>query len=169
MRISPVLADTGRPQGGGAINLLNAGWTFTSAQPLPDGSYALPGQALAVFVEAPWDQLNKPHRMVVELVDDEGATAQLAGPDGLAQARIEQEIVISPVPSAPNGTPGLVSLLFELPAGVLRVAAPRHRYTWRITVGEAIGEVGFWVNAPVSGPVIGGGPSAIPPLGPIET
>ena len=52
MRISPVLADTGRPQGGGAINLLNAGWTFTSAQPLPDGSYALQTSNGANFVTA---------------------------------------------------------------------------------------------------------------------
>jgi len=62
VKIHPVIADTGRPTGpaGGAVNLLNAGWTFTTAMPLPDSGYTLPGQALAVFVEGTWDELNRP-------------------------------------------------------------------------------------------------------------
>jgi len=70
VKIHPIIADTGRPSSGSAANLLNAGWTFTTAIPLPEGGYTLPAQALAVFVEGTWAELNRPHRMVIELVDD---------------------------------------------------------------------------------------------------
>jgi len=152
-----VLADTGRPTGGGAVNLLNAGWTFTTAIPLPDGGYTLPGQALAVFVEATWDQLNRPHPMVIELTDDdESQIAQIMGPEVSPQpARIEQELIVSPVPGAPNGVPGHAAALFDLPAGTLRIPATRRRYSWRVSVAGEIGGVGFWVQPPPAVAIIG--------------
>lgn len=162
MKIHPVIADTGRPSGS-AANLLNAGWTFTTAVPLPDGGYTLPGQALAVFVEGTWAELNRPHRMVIELVDDEAQPARTETPTGLRPLRIEQEITIPSVPTAPNGTPGLATALVDLPHGSIRIDAARRRFIWRVTVGDVTEEVGFWVNAPMVAPRIGGDPGAVPP------
>lgn len=161
MRISLVLADTGRPNiGSGTLNLLNAGWTFTTGIPVEPAGFAIPSQVLAIFVEAPWDQLNRPWPMILELVDDEAGRAQLVtGAEGapLVDARIEQEITVAPVPGAPNGTPGTATYLAEFPAGALRVPAARRRYIWRVTVGADLAEVGFWVGAPTQVlPKIGG-------------
>jgi len=162
VKIHPIIADTGRPSGG-AVNLLNAGWTFTTAVPLPDGGYTLLGQALAVFVEGTWAELNRPHRMVVELVDDESQPARTQTPAGLTPLRIEQEITIPSVPTAPNGTPGLMAVMVELPPGTIRIDAARRRFIWHIAVGDATEEIGFWVNAPTVAPRIGGDSGVVPP------
>lgn len=167
MKIRPVLADTGRPGGvgivpgitaGTVISLLNAGWTFTTGLPLPEGGFILPGQALAVFVEAPWDELNRPHSVSIELVDTDGKLAQLNDSSGIRSAQIKVELVVPSVPMAPNGTPGMANLLIDLPAGVLRVPTARQRYVWRVTVGEEKEEIGFWVNAPMTPPIVGTAP-----------
>lgn len=157
-----VLADVARPNGPGAssLNMLNAGWVFTTATPTRDGAYTLQAQAVAIFVQASWDQLNRPHRMLLELFDDERHHAQLSLATGDTQpARIEQEIGISPVPGAPNGTPGLGTFVVEIAAGTLHIPVPRRRYIWRATIGESVGEAGFWVNAPQPpSPIIGAPP-----------
>lgn len=71
MKIRPVLADTGRAISS-TLNLLNAGWTLTTAIPLPEGQgWTLPAQVLAVFIEASWGELNRPYHLIAELADDE--------------------------------------------------------------------------------------------------
>ena len=158
MKIRLVLADTGRLMGS-AVNLLNAGWTATTAVPVPDGGWTLPSQALAVFLEAPWDQLNKPYVLKLELVDDEGKAVQFATQEGVAnEVHITYPVVVQPVPGAPSGTPGLASVLIDLSGGSLRIPAPRHRYIWRAVIeGEEqhADEIGFWVNA-ARQPMFGG-------------
>ena len=163
MKIHPIIADTGRPSAGIAANLLNAGWTFTTAIPLPEGGYTLPAQALAVFVEGTWAELNRPHRMVIELVDDERQPARFETPTGPQPVRIEQEITIPSVPTAPNGTPGLTTALVDLAQGTIRIDAARRRFIWRVTVSGVTEEVGFWVNPPTVAPRIGGDQGAVPP------
>ena len=149
------------------MNLLNAGWTATTALPLPDWGWTVPDQALTVFVEAPWDQLNRLHTLVIELVDDEGHPANfMPGPDADGPVlRIENQVVVAPVPGAPNGTPGLTTVFLDLPAGTLWIRAPRRRYIWRISIEDVSEEIGFWVQAPLQQPVIGG-PTPIPPSPP---
>lgn len=162
VKVRPILADTGRPSDGG-VNLLNAGWTTTVAMPDEEG-FSLPGQALAVFLQADWDELNKPQRMVLELVDDEGRPATLNGSEG-EPVRIDQEIVVGPVPNAPSGSPGMTQVMIDLPAGAIRTASGRGWMSWRVTVADTTESVGFWVDAPVPPPVFGSGPTSIPPLG----
>lgn len=159
MIVSVVLSDVARPNGPGAlsVNLLNAGWNLTMAQPSPDGGYTLPAQAVAVFLEGSWDQLNRPLQVVIELLDDEGVHANFAvAPGQIQQVRIEHEMTIPSIPTAPNGTPGTATFMMELGAGVLRIPVPRRRYIWRCTVADTVGEAGFWVQAPQpTAPVIG--------------
>jgi hypothetical protein len=45
MKLHPVLSDTGR-RVGSAVNLLNAGWTATTAISLRGGGWTIPQQAL---------------------------------------------------------------------------------------------------------------------------
>lgn len=165
MKISVVLADVVRPNGPGAVtlNCLNAGWNLTMAQPVPEEhgtGYTLPPQAVAIFLEGSWDQLNRPLTMVLELVDDEGQHAQLAVAPGQTQhARIEHEMTIPSVPGAPNGTPGTATFMMELGPTVLRIPVPRRRYIWRVSIDGAVGEAGFWVQAPQPTPPVIGRPA----------
>jgi len=157
VKLRPVLADTGRAMPGTSVNLLNAGWTATTAVALPAGGWTIPEQALTIFIESPWDQLNKLHNLVIELVDDEGDPAYfMPGPaEGAPVVRIESQVVVAPVPGAPNGTPGLATVFLDLPAGSMWIPAPRRRYVWRISAEGISEEIGFWVQQPPQQPVIG--------------
>jgi hypothetical protein len=96
--------------------------------------------------------------MVTELID---ADDQLAEFPHLGQpARIDQEITVPPVPGAPNGTPGSICFLIDLPSGTLRISTPRRWYRWRVTIGADAGEAGFWVSAPAPPMPVFGAPSA---------
>ena len=150
------------------MSLLNAGWTATTAIPLPGGGWTIPQQALTVFVESPWDQLNRLHQLVLELVDDEGHPVYFPpGPGaGGAVVRVENQVVVAPVPGAPNGTPGLATVFLDLPVGSLWIPAPRRRYVWRISIGDVNEEIGFWVQTAPQQPVIGGVVPGVPPAPP---
>jgi hypothetical protein len=155
MKVRPVVADTGRPASPFALNLLNAGWMTTRATPAEGGGFSLNAQVVAIFLEAPWNQLNRPHRLVLELIDEDGVPARFSTRDGLVPARTEYEIVVPQVPGAPHGTPGGTSTMFELSSGFLRLPAARRRYRWRVTVGGSSEEVGFWVDADPPAPTVG--------------
>jgi len=118
------------------------------AHPAPDGGYTLPAQAVAVFLEGTWDQLNRPLQVVIELLDDEGVHAKCNMAGKVQPVRIEHEMTIPSIPTAPNGTPGTATFMAELGAGVLRIPVPRRRYIWRCKVADTVGEAGFWVQAP---------------------
>jgi hypothetical protein len=60
------------------VNLLNAGWTHTTGIPLPGGGWTLPHQALTVFLEAAWEQLNQLHDLLIELISDDGHLARVS-------------------------------------------------------------------------------------------
>jgi hypothetical protein len=158
VKIRPVLADTGRLVGS-AVNLLNAGWTFTTAVPWPQGGWTLPDQALALFIQASWEELNQPVPLRIELSDDNGAPAHFApGPEhGGAIVVIEHSISVAPVPNAPSGTPGLANVLIDMPAGTLWVSSPSHRYIWRVTSNDVSEEIGFWVQPATQSPVLQAG------------
>ncbi|MFL5998607.1 MAG: hypothetical protein ACJ736_30675 [Streptomyces sp.] len=155
MKIRAILADTGRTAGT-AANLLNAGWTNTTAVPLPQGAFTLPQQALAIFVEAPWDQLNRPLKLIFELKDDDDKVVEIIGTDPVLPARVEHSLIVAPVPNAPNGVPGLATVVADFGGGTFRIPSARKRYIWHVSVGDARDEVGFWVDAPVEMPKLGG-------------
>jgi hypothetical protein len=128
------------------------------AIPLPEGQgWTVPQQALAVFIEASWDELNRPYQLTAELADDEGRPAYfLPGPDrGGPVARFEHPVMVPPVPTAPKGTPGLTSAIFDMPLGTLWIAGPRRRCVWTVTLGDTVDEIGFWVQPRLQNPVIG--------------
>ncbi|MEU6174590.1 hypothetical protein ABZ832_22085 [Streptantibioticus parmotrematis] len=154
MKIRAILADVGRPSGQ-AANLLNAGWTATTAIQLPDGRLTLPGQCLAIFVEATWDQVNRPLKLVFELKDEDDHPVEVFQADQAAPARIEHQIIIPPVPYAPNGVPGQATVVADFAAGTFLIEGVRKRYIWDIRIGEVTEEVGFWVEAPMQMPTIG--------------
>lgn len=157
MRLYPVLADTCRPGSLGNVSLLNAGWSFTTAMPVvpPEEGWSLPSQALCTFIEADWDELNRSHSVVMELVNEDEERIMMAQAGGLVDARIELPITIPSVPGAPNGTPGRAQVFVDLCQGSIRIRTAPARYIWRVAIGQFSAEVGFWVNAPAAAPRIG--------------
>jgi hypothetical protein len=161
VKVRPVLADTGRASGTTA-NLLGAGWSFTTAIALPEplSGWTLPQQALTIFVEASAAELNQPHTLLLDLVDEHGTPAYFPyRPDPEADppipVSIEQAITVPPVPGAPIGTPGQTAFVLDISAGGIWISAAQRRYIWRITLGDVQEEIGFWVAAPTLFPTIG--------------
>jgi len=152
LKVQVVLADAGRPTGVGTLNLLNAGWTWTAGPPQP-------AQVVAVFLEVPWDHLNRTVDVVIELLNEDDQLAYFQSPAGPLPAKVEQQVIVGNVPGAPNGTPGITTILVDLPLGVLQLPAG-HRYRWRVTVDQEHNDAwdaGFWVQQPQPRPPTLGG------------
>jgi hypothetical protein len=141
-----LLADVGRPAAPYALNLLNAGWAVTAARATASGTYGLPAQVLAVFIEAPWELLDRPHRFSLELVDRDGVVAKLRTRGGLVPARTAYDLVVPRIPGAPEGTPGTTCTMFEASNGFIEVPAVRRRYTWLVNFAGVAADIGFWVE-----------------------
>jgi len=110
---------------------------------------------LVVFVEAEWQELNKPHDVVIELLDQDSEHVQFRNESQLKQARIAMPLTVPSIPGAPNGTPGRAHLLVELGTGSVQMKHAPGRLIWRVTVGANAAETGFWVHVPPSEPQFG--------------
>ncbi len=152
-----VLADVARPGSAGNVSLLNAAWAFTTAAPLPQPGegWTLPAQALVVFIEAQWQELNKPHSVVIALQNEDSEPVEFRDAGSLRPATITTSITVPSTPGAPNGTSGRGHVLVDLGGGTLLIRRAPGRFIWRVTVGSDKAEVGFWVNVPPQQPKIG--------------
>lgn len=137
--------------------MLNAAWSFTTASPLPapGEGWTLPAQALVVFIEAEWQELNRPHPVQIELLDEDSERVELRDEGQLRPATITASITVPSTPGAPNGTPGRGHVLLDLGGGTLLIKRAPGRLIWRVTVGTDTAETGFWVNVPPHQPRIG--------------
>jgi len=154
------LADTGRPAlAGTTLNLLNVGWTNTQAQPGDDGTWILPEQAVSVFIEVEWNKVNRQLPFELQLVDEDSVPARIGDPEGGTRELVfKHEVVVAPVPHAPNGTPGHEALLVGFATGVILLPAPNRWYRWIAKLdGRPIAETGFWVEKAPDLPTMGGG------------
>ncbi|MBO0822349.1 MAG: hypothetical protein J2P27_00650 [Actinobacteria bacterium] len=151
LRLTPILADTGRlVPGTVAASLVHAGRHRLVAIETDSGDWTLPDLAIAVFIEAEWEQLNKQLELVVELVDGQNRPAYFRSPpdSGGEVARIQTQVTVGPVPGAPPGMPAKLTRLWNFPAGSLWIPSPERRYVWQCSIGYDFGYFGFWVAAP---------------------
>lgn len=146
MKVYVLLADQGQQDPHNKLHLLGAGWAFTAVG--PDGR--TPDQAVAVFIEVPWDRCNRPIPFLLELLNEDGTAVSLsfAGPESPPQPIVlAQDVIAAPPPGAPNGTPGIAKVFLGLSGGL--PLAPGRRYVWRATLDgqtEAAWETGFFVQ-----------------------
>lgn len=137
MKITLLLADSAQAVGG-KLYVLGGGWTDTSLG--PDGRTA--PHALAVIVEVPWDQTNKPHQALIRLVDADGHDVT---PGGGNPVRLNSDFEVGRPPGAQVGVPLPVQLALNL--GPLPLAPGR--YAWNVVVDENPdweADVGFTVR-----------------------
>lgn len=145
MRVNVVLADQGQQDPLNKIHLLGAGWAATTLTP----QGMVPDQAVAVFIEVPWDRCNRPITFALELLNEDGSPVELpfGPPPAEPQAlRLAQDIIAVPPPGAPNGTPGNARVFLSLNGGL--PLAPGRRYVWRATLDGQTREeweAGFFV------------------------
>lgn len=156
MIVNVVLADTGQQDPFGKTHLLGAGWSTTQAG--PNGQ--VPDQAVAVFLEAPWDRCNREMPFLLQLLDSDGHPVALPNPEPdqpPAPVQVESVITATPPQGAPNGTPGTASFFVHLQGGLPLAAG--QRYTWQVTLDGETNEswrAGFFVQRQAAAARFGG-------------
>jgi hypothetical protein len=129
VKVTALLADAAQVAQG-KLYVLGGGWSFTGAPSAPMG--------LAILIEVPWNDTNRPHDLRIELKDaDEKA---VSGPDGKPIEMIGTLEVGRP-PGHPQGEP--LNAPFAVNFGPLPLKAGQH-YSWVVTVdGDTSAKVGF--------------------------
>jgi hypothetical protein len=118
-----LLADAAQRDQAGKVHALGLGWSTTTTP--------LPPQAIVVLIKVPWDQANRVHRLVVELLDADGRPVSTTGPVGDQPIRIEGDFEAGRPPGIPQGSPLDLSATFAI-AGGLPLA--EGRYTWNLSI-----------------------------------
>jgi hypothetical protein len=160
MRVTLILADTGRQTPSG-ISLLQVGWKATFAIPRGDGSFTLPEQAVVVYIEAEFGEVNRVYDTHLRLVSSSDEEIQhFNQPQGIVNAEVRSQVLIPQVLGATAGSDSCATLLFPFPAGTIRVGGGPTAYKWICRVGSDEGHTEFWVNSPPTAPSVGGSPGA---------
>src|SRR5205085_343171 len=58
---------------GGKLYILGGGWSITGPDPVP--------MAIALKLEVPWDRTNVQHKLLLELLDEDGEPVMVPGPE----------------------------------------------------------------------------------------
>ena len=111
----------------GKLYILGGGWSVSSG---------VTPMAIAMKIEVPWDQTNRGHAWMLELVTEDGTAAAPASPEGAPPIRVTGQFEVGRPPGLRPGTPLDVPVAVNVGAFAL---APG-RYVWRLTVdGETNG------------------------------
>lgn len=138
----------------GKLFISGAGWAMTG--PAPASS------AIALLLDVPWDQTNRPIAFRLDLQGADGQPVMQPGVTGETPVEVSGQFEVGrPVGIAP-GTPLAVPLALNFPPLNL---TPGQRYTWTLSVNGEHQE--DWYLSFTSRPFpnqAGLGPAAIPPL-----
>jgi hypothetical protein len=142
MKVTMMLADAAQAVGG-KLYILGGGWSITGPQPSPF--------AIALKIEVPWDEANRPHQFVLSLVNADGQPVMLPTPGGEAAVEIKGNLEVGRPVGLKPGTP--LDSTTAINFGPLPIP-PAGRYLWRLTIDGRTSEdweVAF-TTRPASGP-----------------
>jgi len=123
LRATLLLADAAQAVDG-KLYVLGGGWSVTGPDPTP--------QAIALKIDVPWDQANRPHVWRLELVDADGEPVEF---EEAGAVRLEQEFELGRPPGVKPGTSLDFVLAINVPPLPLE---PGKQYAWTLTIdGEA--------------------------------
>jgi hypothetical protein len=123
VKVTMLLADYAQVADG-KLNIIGGGWTVTGPHPIPS--------AVAIKIGVPWDQANRPHRLTLRLLDEDG-NAVMVQPEEDAPPQplqIDGRFVADRQNVAP-GTPVDATAVFNFGPLPLR---PASRYVWELAV-----------------------------------
>jgi hypothetical protein len=118
MRVTLMLADAAQ-ESGGKLFILGGGWSVTGPE--------IPPSAVAMKIDVPWDQANRPHDWVLELLTEDGAPIEV---DGQA-LRVEGQFEVGRPPGTAPGSYIDVPLAVNLGPFPLETG---RRYVWQLTI-----------------------------------
>lgn len=118
MKVTMLLADSAQAVDG-KLFVLGGGWTF-----IPP----LHPMALAIKIDVPWDQANRPHKLELDLMDTDGNPFRL--PDGQA-VKVQTTFEVGHPAGIPPGSALPASLAVNF--GPIPLA-PNTRYVWRLII-----------------------------------
>jgi hypothetical protein len=107
----------------GKLFILGGGWSVTGPQ--------VPPSAMALKIEVPWDQANRPHSWSLRLLDEDGHPARL-GPDQQPMI-VEGNFEVGRPPGLSPGTAIDVPIAIGFPPLPLE---PGRRYVWALSIND---------------------------------
>lgn len=130
MKVTMLLADAAQAVNG-KLYILGGGWNITGPMPVPS--------AIALYIEVPWDQANRRHRMRLALLNTDGQPVQVApGPDQPMQAlELGGEFEVGRPPGMTQGSP--ISAAMALSIGPIPLP-PNGRFVWRLSINDQTNE-----------------------------
>jgi hypothetical protein len=121
MKVTLLLADAAQAADG-KLYILGGGWSITGPQPSPS--------ALAIKIEVPWSETNRPHRWEARLENEDGGIVTVQAAEGPTRMTIDGEFEVGRPPGMVEGTP------IDLPLAVNIGPIPLEpgRYVWRLAI-----------------------------------
>ncbi len=108
----------------GKLYIMGGGWTLCGPGPLQ--------HALAIKVEVPWDEANRPHRLEAVLYDEDMSVVRVGTPPN--EARFQGTFEVGRPPGLPGGTP----LDFMLAVNVGPLELPTGKaFLWAVSIDGA--------------------------------
>ncbi len=123
MRATLILCDFAQATAG-KLTMVGAGWETLNV-PGPMG--------IGVIFEVDWNETNVPHRLMIDLVDQDGQAVAVPTPGGLEPVRVEAAFEVGRPPGMIHGASSVGTFGFN--TGPIPFQAPG-RYRWRLFVNK---------------------------------
>jgi hypothetical protein len=123
-KIVMLLADSAQAVNG-KLYILGGGWSMTGPAPTPS--------ALAIKFEVPWEAANRKHKVRIELLDSDGQSVLVPGPESPQPMLVTADLEVGRPPGLAQGTP--LDSPFAINIGPLPLRPGR--YEWRCTIVES--------------------------------
>ena len=118
-----LLADAAQ-EVGGKLYILGGGWSITGPTPSP--------MAIALKLEVPWDRTNEQHKLLLELLDEDGDPVLVTDDQGeQVPLQVSGEFEAGRPPGIKPGTP--IDSALAVNFGPLQLEGGR-RYQWRLSI-----------------------------------
>ncbi len=124
MKITLLLADFAQVVNG-KLYIMGGGWSVTGPNPVPS--------AIAIKLEVPWDEANKPHKLKLVLVDADGRPVIVRTPAGDKPLELGGDFEVGRPPGVPPGVSLDIMLAYNIAPLPLQ---PNGRYVWRVFIDE---------------------------------
>lgn len=111
------------------LYISGGGWSVTGPQPVPS--------ALAIKIDIPWDQTNRPFKIEVALLGQDGQPVLQPGPLGDAPVKIDGDVEVGRPPGVIPGSPIDLPLAFQM--GPLSLPAGQ-RFVWQVSINGSTHE-----------------------------